>query len=337
MGKLLWGTLLLVLALISLPLLLGGGGGTEGAEAVPAPTASAVPSFTPSDAPSDSVDGEHLVWVSDGAGGAEELSLRDYLPGVVAAEMPAAYHPDALRAQAVAARTYILYKETVTTAAHPEAAVCRDSSCCKAWLSPQELQERWGDNYSLWWDKICAAVADTDGMYLSYDGQVIQAVFHASSPGRTESSSALWSAEPYLVSVDSPETAETVANLVSQVTVDQESFRGAILALDAGAVLEGDPGGWVGEASLTEGGRVDTISIGGVSLSGQDLRTAFSLRSAAFTLSWDGSAFVFTVSGYGHGVGMSQVGADLLAEEGMTWEDILSHYYPGTTLERLGN
>ena len=334
MGKLLWGTLLVVLALISLPLLFGGGGAPDGPTETPGDTA--VPTAAPSAAPADGADGEHLIWVADGAGGAEELSLQDYLPGVVAAEMPAAYHPEALRAQAVAARTYILYKETVTTAAHPEAAVCRDSACCKAWLSAQELQERWGENYSLWWDKICAAVADTDGMYLSYDGQVIQAVFHASSPGRTESSSALWSAEPYLVSVDSPETAETVANLVSEVTVDQESFRSAILALDAGAALDGDPAGWVGEASYTEGERVDTLNIGGVSFSGQDLRTAFSLRSAAFTLSWDGSAFVFTVSGYGHGVGMSQVGADLLAEEGMSWEDILSHYYPGTTLESLG-
>ena len=334
MGKLLWGTLLLVLALIGMPLLLGGGGaGAQGTE--PTPTESAAPSPAPSADPEGSVDGEHLVWVADGAGGTEQLSLRDYLPGVVAAEMPAAYHPDALRAQAVAARTYILYKETVTTAAHPEAAVCRDSSCCKAWLSPQELRERWGENYSLWWDKICAAVEDTDGMYLSYDGQAIQAVFHASSPGRTEDSAALWGAAPYLVSVDSPETAETVAGLVSEVTVDAESFRSAILALDAGADLTGDPGGWVGEASLTEGGRVDTLPIGGVPFSGQALRTAFSLRSAAFTLRWDGSAFVFTVSGYGHGVGMSQVGADLLAEEGMTWEEILAHYYPGTALERL--
>ncbi len=269
-------------------------------------------------------------------GQVQETTMAAYLPGVVAGEMPAAFPAEALKAQAVAARTYILYKQNHQSQSHPDAVVCDDPACCKAYQSPEALRGIWGDNYDSYRKKVSAAVTETDGLYLSYGGDPIQAVFHASSAGKTEASGAIWNQLPYLVSVSSPETPETVENLLSQVAVSPEDFRETVLALEPNVQLGDDPAGWLGETHLTEGERVDSMEIGGVAISGGKLRTAFSLRSTKFTLAYTEGEFVFQVSGYGHGVGMSQYGAKLMAESGSDFAEILSHYYPGTQLEQRG-
>ena len=157
-------------------------------------------------------------------------------------------------------------------------------------------------------------------------------MFHSSSAGRTEDSAAIWQAEPYLVSVESPETAEDVPNYVTSVTVSPEDFREAVLTVHPEAEFGEDPAFWLGAAVRDASGRVESVDIGGTQVPGTELRTIFKLRSTAFTLDYTAEGFLFTVTGYGHGVGMSQYGANELAKEGKNWQEILQWYYTGVTI-----
>lgn len=263
-------------------------------------------------------------------GRSENISLSDYLTGVVAAEMPAGFNIEALKAQAVAARSYALYK--ISRHSHQQFDLCADSGCCSAYLDPPELKERWSEDYDKYIEKIRFAVESTDGLYLSWADEPILAVFHSSSPGKTEGSENVWSsALPYLVPVDSPETPERVSNLTSTVTVSAEDFKNTVLNKYPNAALAGDPRLWISYVYYTESGRIKTLQVGGVQMSGSDFRFLFGLRSTAFTFKFDGS-FVFSVTGYGHGVGMSQYGANIMASDGALFDEILAAYYPGTEL-----
>ncbi len=312
--------LCLVIALM-LPLLFAGGGQA-------APEASAEP-----ESAAGGLDSE-LSFTVLTADGVETVTMSDWLPGVVAGEMPALFEEEALKAQAVAARTYIMYSMGREKPAHPEADVCDDPACCKAHSTDEELREKWGESYEENMARVLEAVRSTDGEYMSYGGEVIQAVFHSSSAGRTEDSAAIWQAEPYLVSVESPETAEDVPNYVTSVTVSPEDFREAVLAVHPEAEFGEDPAFWLGAAVRDASGRVESVDIGGAQVPGTELRTLFELRSTAFTLDYTAEGFLFTVTGYGHGVGMSQYGANVMAEDGADYEEILTHYYPGAELTR---
>ena len=255
-------------------------------------------------------------------GGAAAMTMADWLPGALAAEMPASFETEALKAQAVALRTFALAGPR-----HENADVCADAGCCAAWLDEPALRQRWGDDFDQNMQRVQGAVRATDGQVLTYEGSPIQAAFHASSAGVTEASAAIWYPTPYLVSVPTPESTETVPGLVSDARFAPEELAAA-LDLDPA----GDPAGWLGAVRLDEAGRVAGVDICGRSFTGKELRSRLGLRSTAFTVDWDGTGFVFTVSGYGHGVGMSQYGAQLYAAEGMGYADILAHYYPGTVL-----
>lgn len=263
----------------------------------------------------------------------ETLSMAEYLPGVVAGEMPASFEPDALRAQAVAARSYALARMLTPPGAHPQCALCDSPGCCEVYLTAEERHGRWGEQYDLWESRIEEAVRDTDGVYLVYDGEPVTACFHASSAGYTESGAAVWGGDvPYLVSVSSPETAADVPNFVTTAEFSPESFRDIFLAAYPDADLSAQPPEWVGERTVDPSGRVSSVRIGNLSVPGTKMRSIFSLRSANFTLAWTGRSFLFTVSGSGHGAGMSQYGANVMAKNGAAWQDILAHYYPGTSL-----
>ena len=263
----------------------------------------------------------------------ETLSMAEYLPGVVAGEMPASFEPDALRAQAVAARSYALARMLTPPGAHPQCALCDSPGCCEVYHTAEERRGRWGEQYDLWESRIEEAVRDTDGMYLVYDGEPVTACFHASSAGYTESGAAVWGGDvPYLVSVSSPETAADVPNFVTTAEFSPESFRDIFLAAYPDADLSAQPPEWVGERTVDPSGRVSSVRIGNLSVPGTKMRSIFSLRSANFTLAWTGRSFLFTVSGSGHGAGMSQYGANVMAKNGAAWQDILAHYYPGTSL-----
>ena len=265
-------------------------------------------------------------------GEAVETTMADWLPGAVAGEMPASFEPEALKAQAVAARTYILHLMASPKSAHPDAAVCDDPACCKAHLTAEQMRSNWGDAYDANHAKILDAVRSTDGQYLAYEGEPIEALFHSSSAGMTEDAAEVWSARPYLVSVDSPETAEDVPNYVTSVTVSEAEFAETIHSAYPDIQLSGESAFWLGAVTRDGSGRVETVDVGGTLIPGTEMRTLFDLRSTAFTLDRTDEGFLFTVTGYGHGVGMSQYGANVMAGDGAGYADILAHYYPGTEL-----
>ena len=283
--------------------------------------------------PEPALDSAWQVKVKLADGRVETMAMDDYLWGVVAAEMPAAFESEALKAQAVAARTYTLTKLERTTDAHPEADLCTDVNCCQAYRTKEDAAASWGENAQMYTDKIAAAVADTDGVAVLYEGKPIQAVFFSSADGRTVDAVEVWgNSVPYLTGVDSPE-GEEVPNYHSTVTLTAEEFRTAFLAQYPGADLSGDPSGWFSNTVSNSAGGVSSMDVGGVTVSGQDLRTLFSLRSTSFTVSAGAEGVIFSVTGYGHGVGMSQYGANALAQEGKSYEEILKWYYTGVEVE----
>ena len=268
-------------------------------------------------------------------GTVEELTMAEYLWGVVAAEMPAAFEPEALKAQACAARTYTVARQEGTSSKHPEADICTDSSCCQAYVERGAAETRWGLSAEEYAAKVEEAVSATDGLGILYEGKPIQALFFSSAPGKTVDAVEVWgNAVDYLKSVDSPE-GEEVPNYRTQVVLSAQQVKQAVLASYPGADLTGDPAGWFGEGTRNQGGTVSSIPVGGVTLTGGQVRGLFSLRSAAFTVAWDGNDFTFSVTGYGHGVGMSQYGANAMAKEGKNFEDILTWYYTGAQVGEL--
>lgn len=261
------------------------------------------------------------------------LTMDEYLIGAVAAEMPASFEPEALKAQAVALRTYAIYKKEFEPERHPDADICSDPTCCAAWVDEAYLREQWGDDYDMYLEKITQAVSDTDSLYLTYDGEPVLAAFHSSSNGYTEASSEVWGAAlPYLVSVSTPENGDSVPNFTSSVTMSHEEFKNTFLASYPEADFsKGFPDSVTG-LIYDMSGRLSKLSVGGIEISGTALRSVFSLRSAAITLSFGDDSVTITTSGYGHGVGMSQYGANVMASNGSGFEEILANYYPGTTL-----
>ena len=265
----------------------------------------------------------------------QEMTMADYLWGVVAAEMPASFEEEALKAQACAARTYTVIKQNSASQKHPGADICADSTCCQAYVERDAALLRWGLSAQENEEKITRAVEGTDGLGILYQGEPIQALFFSSAAGRTVDAVEVWgNSVDYLKSVDSPE-GEEVPNYRSQASFSAEEVRTLTLAAYPGADLSGDPTGWFGEIVRNEGGTVTSLKLGGVTLTGGQVRTLFSLRSAAFTVTWDGSNFLFDVTGYGHGVGMSQYGANAMAKEGKSFEEILAWYYTGTQVAAL--
>ncbi len=262
------------------------------------------------------------------------ISMDKYLFQVVAAEMPASFELEALKAQTIAARTYALYKiQNGPSQNHPEADLCTDSSCCSAYITEENARINWGNKQDEYAEKIRRAVSETDGQAILYNGAPIDAVFHSSSSGATESAALVWGADvPYLSSVSSPENESTVPNYESRVEVPEETFRTTFLKEYPNADLSGSPEQWFGVPSRSDAGKVLSLSIGGVSVTGRSIRSLFNLRSTAFSISFEGDTIVFSVTGYGHGVGMSQYGANVYAASGWDCQKILTWYYQGTTI-----
>lgn len=255
----------------------------------------------------------------------QRMTMADYLPGVIRGEMPPNFSPEALKAQAVAERTYICYQmEKGAKAAHPDADVCDNPGCCNAYLSEAEAREKWGDSFDGWEEKVQAAASETDGTIMLYADAPIMAVFHSSSAGMTAACGDVWSADlPYLVSVKSPETAAGVPNYYSVKTVSAAEFRQTFTAAHPDADFSGT---WVTGRTEDGSGRVESLTVGGVTVSGSEMRNLYRLRSTCFTVEV-GEEVTFHVTGYGHGVGMSQYGAEELARQGKSWQEILQWYY----------
>lgn len=258
----------------------------------------------------------------------EEMELETYIAGVVLAEMPASFEPEALKAQSVAARTYTK-KAMETGGRHGDGSLCTDSTCCQAYTQRQDYLSRGGRAENA--DKVFSACAATAGQVLLYDGELIEATYFSCSGGETESALAVWGGEiPYLQSVPSPEE-EGSALFMETLTFTPEEFSAAL-----GTDLSGSPKDWVSLTTYTEGGGVAAMTVGGRVYTGTQLRSLLGLRSTAFTLEAHENSITITTRGYGHRVGMSQYGADAMAAGGSTYAEILAHYYPGTELVRLG-
>ena len=283
--------------------------------------------------PAGPLDSQRIIRVLVG-GEVREMDMGTYLVGVVRAEMPAVFEIEALKAQAVAARTYTIYKmDNGGSVNHPEADACDDINCCKAYMDTAAAAASWGENASAYEERIQTAVRDTDGQCVLYEGEPVLAVFHSSSAGATMDAASVWSAAvPYLVSVPSPESGETVPNYYTSATFTISALKSLLLAALPEADLSASPTDWFTNIRQTPGGAVTALDVGGTEVSGNRLRTILGLRSPAFTFSFSGDSVTFTVTGYGHGVGMSQYGANILAADGMDYREILSRYYTGTTV-----
>ena len=265
--------------------------------------------------------------VLTGQGNVTVMELEDYVKGVVLAEMPASFEEEALKAQAVVARTYAMRRLTEADR-HSDGAICTDPSCCQAYISEEEyLQNRGGPDSA---GKIARAVEGTAGLVLTYEGELIEATYFSCSGGRTEDAAAVWGTDvPYLQAVDSPGEEEAA------VYWAQISFSAGEFAARLGRTLTGTPQSWLGKVMYTDGGGVDAMVIGGITYSGTQLRKLLGLNSTAFTMTADNNGITVETLGRGHRVGMSQYGADAMAVTGSSYEEILSYYYQGTRIDKL--
>lgn len=262
----------------------------------------------------------------------KEVNIDEYLYGVVSAEMPASYELEALKSQAIVARTYTLYKIENNANKHGEASICTDSTCCQAWISKEDRLAKWSDDTKdEYWTKITTAVDSTKGKVITYEGKLINAFFHANSGGKTEPPVNVWGGTgyPYLQTV---ETAgeEGYSQYKSEVefTKDEllnklkEKYKDIKFELNEIEIIE-----------RYESGRIKTIKFGNKEIAGVEARTILGLRSANFEFKIEDEKIKFTVYGYGHGVGMSQTGADSLAKQGSSYDEIIKHFYTGVEIE----
>ena len=337
MGKQIAVSLLLIFLIFFLPWLWGGPARAPEPRPEPQPAEDLPPQPEEDDPAPDSGSREPgrdsttvLNLLADGK--LQQTDMETYLMGVVRAEMPAAFHQEALKAQAVAARTYILHKIAGGGSAnHPQADACDDITCCQAYKTQADAAADWGEHAAEYEEKIRRAVTETDGECVLYEGAPVLAVFHSSSVGTTQDAQSVWSASlPYLQSVETPEGEDTVPNYRSTAVFSAGELGERLREALPEAVLEGSPSNWFTNIQQQPAGMVTSLSVGGVEVGGNRLRTILDLRSACFTIAFDGDEVTFSVSGYGHGVGMSQYGSNVLAEGGMTYQEILKGYYTGT-------
>lgn len=264
----------------------------------------------------------------------EEVKLDDYIACVVSAEMPANYDIEALKAQSIVARTYTIYKMT-TSKKHSNADICDKSTCCQAWISKENRLKKWDDDVAQDnWNKIIKAVNDTAGKIITYEGKPINAFFHANSGGKTQIPFYVWGGKgyPYLQVVEtsgeenykqySSEAKFKKEELVEKIKKVHEDFKIDFNKEDCIEIKERD-----------KSSRVLTVKIGNLNLSGVETRNLLGLRSANFTIEISEEEIVFKVIGYGHGVGMSQTGADALAKQGKKYDEIIKHFYVGVEID----
>lgn len=275
----------------------------------------------------DSVYSNVLVKMADGS--VENMPLEEYILSVVLREMPADFHIDALKAQAVVARTYTV-RHMNNTVRHKSAHVCVDSSCCQGFRSPEDFMKEGGSSDNL--ATVKKAVKDTRGEILIYDGLPIEATYFSCSGGTTEDAVAVWGSDvPYLRSTNSPgeeqakHYTDTVHLTVAEVTnklgielKDYHEFR-------------------IGNVSYTAGGGVNEAIICGQKIKGTEMRKKLGLKSTAFVINVAGDTVAITTRGYGHRVGMSQYGAEAMAVKGSTYQQILYHYYHGVEVVSLSD
>lgn len=280
-----------------------------------------------SEASADKID----VWNGKEA---VSMELEDYIVHVVAGEMPASYEPEALKAQAAAARTFTA--KHILGEAHCKSGhtVCTDSACCQAFKSTEELKRLWGDSFEEYYGKIKKAVEDTKGLVITCGGEIINAFYHSSSAGKTEDSEAVFAASfPYLVPVESS-GEENYAGFASVRKFTFPEFIKKVNKAFPEAQLK-DVRNEVAIWGRTDSGRVQLVRLGKTVINGQQMRKLFDLHSTDFSIEINNNRITISCRGFGHGVGMSQCGANEMAKNGASFEEILKHYYTGVKIEPL--
>lgn len=266
-------------------------------------------------------------------GNTEQVNIDDYLCNVVSAEMPADFEIEALKAQVIVARTYTIYK--ILNKKHENADICDDSTCCQAWISKEDRLARWEESKrENNWQKINDCVNSTKGKIITYNNQPINAFFHSNSGGVTEIPVNVWGGTgyPYLQSVET--SGEDAYNqYASEVTFTQEELINKLKQKYSDISIDFSNENEIKILEYTESTRVKTVKFGNHEISGVEARTLLGLKSTNFEITKDGDNIKFSVKGYGHGVGMSQTGADSMAKQGSTAEDIIRHFYAGVEIK----
>ena len=264
----------------------------------------------------------------------QEVNLDEYLLGVVSAEMPANFELEALKAQALVARTYTIYTIIHNVGKHGDAHICDSSACCQAWISKEDRMNRWEEAEREGnWSKITEAVNSTVGKVITYNGEPINAFFHSNSGGSTEIPLNVWggSGYPYLQVVETS-GEENYSQYASEAEFAKDELTSKIKEKHSEIEID-----WASEKPIeileyTDSGRVRTVKFGNVNLSGVETRNLLGLRSANFNVEMNGENVKFVVKGYGHGVGLSQTGSDSLAKQGKNHEEIVKHFYQGVEI-----
>jgi stage II sporulation protein D len=291
----------------------------------------------------DDIQSIKINFYNEKVGKLEEIPLEEYIKGVVAAEMPALFEPEALKAQAVAARTYAVNKMQIFGKGgcdkHPGADICSDSAHCQAWESVEEQKKKWGMlNYYVYSKKIAQAVDDTAGEIITYDDQPILPAFHAISGGKTENSGDVWSQNlPYLKSVTS-DGEESAPKFTAEKNIPVQNFISSFKAHYPNANINAkNIKNSISILDTSEGGRVKDIKVGDVTIKGTEFRSIYDLNSTNFKIYFNGNNIKIVTVGYGHGVGMSQYGANSMAKNGNTYQEILKHYYTGVEIKDIAS
>lgn len=258
-----------------------------------------------------------LVSVSNASKESEQLELEEYIVGVVASEMPVGFELEALKAQAVAARSFVVSRNYKVD----------DTTRSQVYSTIDKLKANWGAQYETNMAKISLAVEETKGEVLYYNGKVVNALYFSTSNGQTVNSEDYYqSALPYLVAVDSAWDLEENPRAEVSTTFQAKDIQ-AKLGLDV-AVNS------ITIVSRYDNHRVNEVKVNSTIYTGRELREALGLRSTDFTVQADKDTYTFTTIGFGHGVGMSQYGANAMAKLGYSYKEILLHYYTGVTLEK---
>lgn len=270
-------------------------------------------------------------------GEVEDVPIDTYLYNVVSAEMPATFELEALKAQAIVARTYTIYK--AQNPKHNNADICDESKCCQAWVTKDVRLSRWEENVrESNWAKIEQCVNETKGKIITYENKPINAFFHSNSGGTTEVPVNVWGGSnfPYLQVV---ETAgeEGYTQYASEVVLSPNDLIEKLKTKYQDIQINFDNDDDIKILEYTDSKRVKTVKLGNCEISGVEARTLLGLKSTNFKIEKENGNIKFSVVGYGHGVGMSQTGADAMAKQGSTFEDIIKHFYVGVEIKDVNS
>lgn len=289
--------------------------------------------FPETEAALSTVESGYISVMKSENGKVLSMDIREYIVGVLAAEMDASYHEEALKAQAVASYTYALYMKNINQSEDLNGAdISDDSQIHQGYLTVDERKKKWGKEYEEYEEKLKKIADSVAGKAIYYEGKPILAVYHDKNNGKTQSAQTVWKRnEPYLIQVESPGD-KLSSEILTTVKLSYEDFEANVKKID-GVTLKTEKEKWVGEVNKNESGYVKSVEIDGNDVSAQDLRTALNLKSCVFTIECNEDGIEFKTYGNGHMVGMSQYGADYMARQGSNYMEILKHYYSNVEIK----